>query len=386
MNQKRPPLPPTEELPLLEAIQREAIRFDFRQGRRRRRALRLYLATVALTLVLAVLTLTALATGAGKPTTGTESGLPQILSGILMPDRACIAAGLSKPTQSKPTNPSPLTPETLYQWSADQVPEGHLPIIPMDLSLTAYGNAYFHNLTGLIPDAEALLKQDWSADPTPTPLALTKSPRVLILHTHGTESYSPDGALSYREEDLSVHSDDPQKSVVAVGEALADTLNRQGIATVHCTVLHDASGYRDSYARAEETIRQYLEQYPTIRLVIDLHRDSILKSTGEMVRPVSIVDGEAAAQVMCVVGSSWGGEENPRWENNLALALQLRKRLNEQYENLCRPPYLQSATYNQELAPASLLLEIGACGNSLGEAERSAVAVGNILAQMMKDL
>ena len=87
-----------------------------------------------------------------------------------------------------------------------------------------------------------------------------------------------------------------------------------------------------------------------------------------------------------MVGSTWGGEENPNWEGNLALALQLRKQLNEVYGNLCRPPYLKSSTYNQELAPYSLLLEVGACGNSLQEAKRSALAVAGELAKLIENL
>ena len=88
--------------------------------------------------------------------------------------------------------------------------------------------------------------------------------------------------------------------------------------------MHDQNQYKDSYARAEETIKQYLAKYPSIRLVIDLHRDSVVKSTGELVRPVTLIDGGAAAQVMCVVGSNWGGEKNPNWEGNLALARKMQ--------------------------------------------------------------
>ena len=386
MERKRKELPPQREVPRLHAVPKERIEFDFLRVRRVRRWSRIYLVTCALTAVLAILVLVCL-NWRDTPPPGSQNAGTQRLEGFLLPN----AEDYSKPTwsptdPSKPNAPS-LTPEQLYQFDYNAVPDGEVPIIPMDLSLTEYGDSYIHNLTGLQPDTEALLRQDLNKSHQPEYLSVSQGPLVLIVHTHGTEAYSPDGAISYVDDGSELaRSSDPSENVVAVGKVLADSLNRAGIATLHCTVLHDAIQYKDSYARTEETIRQYLEKYPTIRLVIDVHRDSILKSTGEMVRPVSLIDGEAAAQVMCVVGSSWGGEDNPNWEGNLALALQLRQGLNQSYKNLCRPPYLKSSTYNQELAPYSLLLEIGASGNSLTEAERSAKAIAQILSTIIPSL
>ena len=150
--------------------------------------------------------------------------------------------------------------------------------------------------------------------------------------------------------------------------------------------MHDRIQYKDSYARAEDTIRKYLEEYPTIKLVIDIHRDSIIKSSGEIVRPVTEHNGEAAAQVMCVVGSDWEGDSYPNWEDNLSLALKLREQLNSQCENVCRPVFLKSHTYNQEIAPYSILLEVGASGNSLQEAQRSAKLIGEALCMIITQI
>jgi stage II sporulation protein P len=206
---------------------------------------------------------------------------------------------------------------------------------------------------------------------------------VLIIHTHGTEAYCEDGAISIKETGELARSEDPEKNVVAVGRAFKAALKKQGINSIHCEILHDADGYRDAYSRAEETIKQYLDRYPTIQLVVDIHRDAIIKSNGEIVRPVTAVDGKAVAQVMCVVGSDWGGQANGKWEVNLSLALKLRESLNSKGEGICRPTYLKSSTYNQEIAPYSLLLEVGACGNSLEEAEAAAELSAIALAQII---
>lgn len=277
-------------------------------------------------------------------------------------------------------------PSGLYGFDYSAVPEGCTPIIPMDLSLSSFGSQYINNSTGYSPDIGALLKKELGADKGYTPLAASQSPLVLIIHTHGTEAYSADGALYCKDTDNYARTADAGKSVVAVGAQMSEVLNKNGIPTVHCTVMHDSVQYKDSYARAEETVKKYLSEYPSIKLVIDIHRDSIVKSTGELVRPVAEINGEAAAQVMCVVGSDWAGDDCPNWENNLSLALKLREGLNEKYGNICRPVFLKGNTYNQELSAYSLLIEVGSSGNSLEEALRSATVTAEALAMLVKQI
>lgn len=286
-----------------------------------------------------------------------------------------------------PEGADKLTDEELYSFNYEMVKSGETAIVPMDLSLSGYGAHYINNSTGYSPDTAKLLSASLEQTIDFDYLSTTGSPLVLIIHTHATEAYSEEGAISYYDDGGEyARSKNKAENVVAVGKALADELNRLGIATVHSEKLHDELQYKDSYSRAEETIKSYIEKYPTIRLVIDLHRDAVVKSNGDIVRPVAIADGEAAAQIMCVVGSDYGGEACPNWERNLSLALKLREMLNGEYGNICRPPYLRSSTYNQEIAPYSLLLEIGASGNSLSEAKRSAIIVAEALAELIKQL
>ncbi len=292
-------------------------------------------------------------------------------------------------TQSKDDGDAPADIPTidgadgLYDFDYSVVPDGFTPIIPMDLSLSMYGNTYINNSTGYTPDTKALLNKDLKKDNGIVPLSAGNSPTVLIIHTHGTEAYSQDGAKYCDDSKEYARSSDARQSVIAVGETVSEILNKNGIPTAHCKILHDSVQYKDSYARAEETIKKYLEEYPTIKLVIDIHRDAIIKSSGEIVRPVTEVAGEAAAQVMCVVGSDWAGDEHDAWENNLSLALKLRQELNSKYENICRPVFLKGNTYNQELTEYSLLIEVGSSGNSLNEAQRSAKLIAEALSEIV---
>ncbi len=313
-----------------------------------------------------------------------------VLEGTLLPNYQ--DSGVSndqKPdvSDSEGTSNLPMTWETLYQFDYAAVPKGETPILPMDLSLSKFGNTYINNATGLKPDVEALLAKEWESSLSPIYLSTKDEPLVLVLHTHGTEGYSEEGESSFLDTGGEIaRSENIENNVVAVGKLLSDSLNEAGITTLHCVLMHDQMQYKDSYARSEQTIQRYLKAYPSIRLVIDLHRDSILRADGELVRPVTLVEDQPMAQVMCVVGSNWNGADHPNWERNLSLALKLRVALNEKNARLCRPVYLKSSTYNQELAPYSLLLEIGASGNSLNEAKRAVLCVAEALKEIIPKL
>lgn len=259
----------------------------------------------------------------------------------------------------------------------EPLPQVFTPIVSADLSYLERGIGYINNESIYSPCAEELLASDSSS-------SYTEEPLVLILHTHSTESYAgEDRDRILGDLGEATYSSDAEKNVLAVGEALSETLGANGISAIHCTTLHDADGIVGSYARAEESIRFFLSLYPSIRYVVDLHRDAVMTADGSYVRAVTEVDGLPTAQVMPVVGSDGNGDAYENWEDNLALALQLRAELNADGRAVCRPVYLKNATYNQEIAPYSLLLEIGTGANSLEEALHAAVLVGEALATLI---
>lgn len=285
------------------------------------------------------------------------------------------------------TEPTAEVPRDIYAYDRSAVPEGENPIIPLDLSLAELGSGYISNETAYTPDIAALLEQENvlpAYDRMSAAVYPPGEPLVLILHTHGTEAYSPDGAIAYPDAADYARSADPAENVLAVGERMAEVLRERGIPTLHCTILHDKDAYKDAYIRAAETIRAYLAQYPSIQYVFDVHRDALIRGEADLVRPVTLVEGEATAQVMILAGSDYKGANFPHWQTNLAFALQLREALNADYGNFARPVYLRGAAFNEHLGPLSLLLEIGASGNSLSEAIRAGELVAETLAQMIR--
>ncbi|MEE0968019.1 MAG: stage II sporulation protein P [Clostridia bacterium] len=258
------------------------------------------------------------------------------------------------------------------------------PIVSMDLAHSVSDKYYIGNETGYTPNVKALLSKE-SVIPTFSEIKDNKEPLVLIMHTHGTEAYSEDGKDYYFDNGGELwRTHDKEKNVVAIGKLMAEILNREGINTLHCEIMHDKESYQDSYNRAAETIREYLVKYPTIEYVFDVHRDAILKSDGTLVKAVSDIDGRPTAQVMTVVGSNYKGANFSDWEDHLSLALKLKENLEKKGQDISRPVYLRGAAYNQQYTKGSLLLEIGTSGNTFEEARNAGELVALALADIIK--
>lgn len=272
---------------------------------------------------------------------------------------------------------------SLYDFDPSLVPEGEIPIRAADLSGDA---GSVTNKTALSLDVEALaaLLRNKMTENGSAPDATPSEPLVLILHTHTTESYSAVGAISFDGIGELARSENAEEGVSAVGAALAEALNGAGVPTLHATIFHDVTEdgtvtYAGAYERAAETIRAYRTLYPTIRYVIDVGRDVVFDESGNLVRAVTVANGEPAAQVMTVVGSGDG----TGYEANLSLALLLTEALNADGAALCRAPVLEDAFLNQSLSVYGLTLEIGTAGNNLNEAKTAASLVGEALAKLI---
>ena len=258
------------------------------------------------------------------------------------------------------------------------IPNGCIGVVSMDLSSSV---ELLRNETVFRVDPQELLLR------TDKVAVEWGGPTVLILHTHTAEAYVAAGEAWLSEKlENSVYSWEQERSIVTVGTRLCEVMNQNGIRAVQCTEDHGSNGgLQGSYRHAAACISDYLKKYPSIRYVIDLHRDGVLTRDGAPVRAVVTQGEKSYAQVLAVVGSEGNGTACPNREANLALALQLCNRLNSRIPQLCRPTLLRNASYNQELSPRSLLLEIGSVGNDQEEAMRTAELVGEILSELIRE-
>ncbi|MGE4484257.1 MAG: stage II sporulation protein P [Oscillospiraceae bacterium] len=210
-------------------------------------------------------------------------------------------------------------------------------------------------------------------------------PQVLIIHTHGSEAYTPDGDDVYTESDPS-RTEDKNFSVIRVGDELAETFESRGIKVIHDRDLYDYPSYTGSYTRSLAAIENYLKEYPDIKIVIDLHRDALIGNDGTVYKTVANINGETCSQVLLIVGTDSSGLTHPNWRQNMSLALRLQASMAEKYPKLARPLTVSEYRYNQQATTGSMILEVGCNGNTLQEALSAVRYFGDAAADVLLTL
>lgn len=226
------------------------------------------------------------------------------------------------------------------------------------------GNVCLQNTTGCTVAFSELPQVQLEA-------SLEEGPQILIYHTHGSEAYTQTEDTAYMETDA-YRTTDCERNVVRIGEEIAQVFRTQGFQVIHDTTLYDYPVYNGAYERSRKGVEQWLEEYPSIYLVLDVHRDALITQEGAAYQFTAREGDKTVAQVMLVVGSGEGGAEHPNWQKNLTLALALQDALGKRYEQLVRPVVLRSSRFNQHLSEGALLVEVGGHGNTLPQAIEAA--------------
>ena len=250
------------------------------------------------------------------------------------------------------------------EWS-EAPPQPSVPTFtPEDLSLLDLDNE-----TDYDPDLADLVARPLRWDLT------QDQPTVLILHTHGTESYTPAPGEDYSESG-DYRTLDEGYNMISIGELVANRLENAGISVIHDRAFHDYPSYNGSYSNARQSMETILAEHPGICLVLDLHRDAAATATGQMDTSAT-VNGQESAQLMIVVGTDDGGLSHPNWQENLSLGLKLQLQLEKSHPGLCRPVNLCAERFNGDESPGALLIEVGAAGNTRPEAILAASALAD---------
>ncbi len=240
-------------------------------------------------------------------------------------------------------------------------------------------NIYINNQTSQAVDVAALAS---AAVEIELP---QDGPQILIMHTHATEAYTMSGSDVYEESD-SYRTTDCNYNVVRVGSEIASCLEAAGFSVLHDETLYDYPEYNGSYNRSLAGVQAYLKQYPSIKIVMDVHRDALVGKDGTVYKTITEVNGEKTAQVMLVMGSNDSGLEFSTWQKNLTLAIKVQGRLNAISDTLARPINLRTARFNQQLTTGSMLVEVGSHGNTLQEALAAARLFAGAAAAAFQEL
>jgi stage II sporulation protein P len=194
----------------------------------------------------------------------------------------------------------------------------------------------------------------------------TEGPQVLIVHTHGSEAYTQPPGEEYTPSGECRTLDD-SKSVVKVGDEIAAVLSAHGLSVLHDRTMYDNPEYNGAYTRSLAAIEEYKANYPSLMYILDVHRDAIEDNDGNQYKVVC-AEEPSAAQITLVMGTDGSGFPHDQWQENLKLAVAVQQTALAQHPTLMRPIYVRNSRYNQHITPGSLLVEVGAAGNSLDEA------------------
>lgn len=246
---------------------------------------------------------------------------------------------------------------------------------------TKYENIYINNKTNVNIDIAKKLSERPDIN-----IKKDGTPQVLIVHTHTTEAYI-DKDQGFYYQNFSPRSKDPKFSVVQVGNAICKSLENEQIKCIHDTTCHDDPAYTGSYKRSEETINKNLSKYPSIQVVLDIHRDTIENKERNKIKPTFTYNSRKGAQIMIISGCDENGKlDFPDWQYNLRFALRLQKQVESMYPGMTRSLLFKEARYNMHKTHGSLLIEVGSDVNTLNEAVYSGALLGKALGEVLNKL
>lgn len=295
-----------------------------------------------------------------QPATETAAGgFLRETMGALHPN-ATTAPASPPATQIQPTEPEPEQPQP-WVFSAGDM---------------AYVRVQYAADCPHRPNLENLLLKTLPWDLT------GEEPTVLIIHTHASESYTRQPGQNYTES-AAYRTLDEAYNMVAVGDYLARLLTEAGICVVHDRQIHDYPSYNASYSNSRDVAREYITRYPTIQVVLDLHRDAAENPDGSQYATACQVDGKTVAQLMLVVGTNASGNYHPAWQENLAAAVKLQALLEQIAPGITRQTVLRAQRFNHDLSPGAMIVEVGTAGNSLSEAMGAIPILAQALAQLI---
>lgn len=260
------------------------------------------------------------------------------------------------------------TDEKTYKISEINIGSGNL----------SYDNISINNSTSYDMDVETLISEELGFE-----FEDIRRAQVLIVHTHTCESYMSEDS-GYYTESFYPRTTDNNSNVVAVGQAIADSLKAHDIGVVHAVTQHDNPSYNGAYDRSYATIMEYLDKYSEIKVVLDIHRDSMTTDDMTKLKPTFDYDGKKAAQIMIMSGHDDGDNEFPTWKQNLSFALKLQSACETMYPGMTRPLNFGDYTYNMNVNSGSLLIEVGTDANTIDEAILSGEMLGNALSQVLQ--
>ena len=271
------------------------------------------------------------------------------------------------PEVTAPPTEEPTAPPTEAPTEAPTTPPTEPPTeppAPVDRPSFSASDVKYTELTygcTYRPDLETLLTQSLKWDLT------GEKPTILIIHTHGTEAYTETPDSKYEEFGGEFRTLDDRYNLISIGDELTRLLEAGGLSVIHDRTPHDKNDYLDAYDNSREAVKKWLAEYPSIKMILDLHRDAAEYADGTQWATSGEVNGQKSSQIMFVVGTDARGLTHPNWKTNLSIAQKLNVLLERSTPGISRNINLRGQRFNQDQAMGALIVEVGSAGNTHAE-------------------
>lgn len=188
-----------------------------------------------------------------------------------------------------------------------------------------------------------------------------EKPTIAVYHTHSDESYVPnDGKESI----------DGNGGIYDVGAAFVTQLESLGFNVDYNKENHNPHDV-NAYNRSRKTAAALMKKIPAA--IIDVHRDAV--PPGEY---QANVNGQAVTKVKLVVGRS-----NPTMKTTMEFAKNLKAVMDKKAPGLSDGIFIGKGSYNQDLSPRAMLIEVGAHTNDKIAAEKGVKLFADVLPSVL---
>lgn len=237
---------------------------------------------------------------------------------------------------------------------------------------TLYGITITNYATKTDIDYEALMSKELN-------LSRNKD-KILLYCTHTSESFVNSEGYNF-DYTGTMRTKNAKYNMLSVASVMQEKLESKDFNVIFDTTPHDYTSYDNAYTNSKQTIKNAINKYGKFGLIVDVHRDAYGSLNNG---PTVEINGKKVALIMVVVGIGTKGYENPYWETNLAIAMQIVKKGEEMYPGLFRPILIRNSKYNQDLNKGAILTEIGTTGNTHEQVFYAATCFANILNEVFK--
>jgi len=200
-----------------------------------------------------------------------------------------------------------------------------------------------------------------------------EQPLIYIYNTHQTEEYIGNNIT-------------PTPTVKTAAYYLKEQLEKENIKTIveeqniQEILKNNNWNYTDSYKASRINLEKIKNEYPSIKIFIDLHRDALPKKLS-----TATINNKNYAKILFVIG-----KEHENYKKNLEFTTSINNIIEKNYPSLTKGILQKegpgvNGIYNQDIKENIILMEVGAEENTIDEVTNTLDIITNVLKEKINE-